>query len=86
MRIDEKIDKYLGGLRGFTNKRELAREIEDMDIEVENKDRKKFNAILNPVLRKIDPKGDMDIALIITKLSDSEAIFLYDRLMNLHYK
>jgi len=61
MRIDEKIEKYLVNekvkrynekeLWGFKNKRELALEIEEMDVDVVDRDRKKFDAILNPVLK-----------------------------------
>ena len=86
MTITDRIDKYLNeGLRGFKNKKELGDEIEDMDINVESKGKKKFDKILNSYLKKVDPNNDLSIVDAVQKLDDRKAQNLIDDLLELHY-
>ena len=86
MNITEKINKYLNeSLRGFRNKLALGDEIEVMDSTIERKDRKKFDKILGSYLDEIDAEGGLSIRDCVNKLSNKEAINLYDDLSDLHY-
>jgi len=76
--------EIIEAIRGFKNKKELGAEIEDMDMNIEDKDRKKFDSILNKALSKIDP--DLAIIDAVQKLSDRDAQNLFDELSTLHYE
>ncbi len=82
-KIDEMLLSEAGGLRGFKNKKALGLEIEGMAMDVEAKDEKKFNAILNSALKKID--DELSVVDAIMRLKDKDAMTLYDRLSDLHY-
>ena len=72
-------------IRGFRNKLALGDEIEVMDSTIEKKDRKKFDKILGSYLDKFDVEGNLSIRDCVNKLSNKEAINLYDELTDLHY-
>ena len=87
MSVIDRIDMLVSEarLRGFKTKKKLGLEIENMDAEVEDRDVLFFQKILNKYLSKVDPRSDMNIVDAIVKLSDSEALALYDELSDLHY-
>jgi len=70
-------------LRGFKSKKALGLEIEGMAMNVEAKDEKKFNAVLDKALKKID--SELSVVGAIEKLSDRDAVALYDALLDFHY-
>jgi hypothetical protein len=86
MDIIKKIDVMVEGkLRGFKNKKFLGLEIEDMEMFVEMSDKKKFKKIINRYLDVVDPKGKMNVVDAVLKLSDRDALALYDELSDLRY-
>jgi len=78
MNITKRINNYLND--------SIGDEIEDMDMNVELKDRKKFDMILDKALKKIDPKSDLPIKDAVMKLKKRDANFLLQDLLDLHYK
>jgi hypothetical protein len=86
MDIIKKINVMVEGkLRGFKNKKFLGLEIEDMELFVEMADKKKFKKIINRYLDVVDPKGKMNVVDAVLKLSDRDALALYDELSDLRY-
>ncbi len=88
MSILDKIDKMLlseGKLRGFKDKRELGLEIENMEMNVEPRDKKELSRILNKALKRVDPEMQLSVVKAIMKLKDRDAANLYDELLDLHY-
>jgi hypothetical protein len=86
MDIIKKIDVMVEGkLRGFKNKKFLGLEIEDMEMFVEKADSNKFKKIINRYLDVVDPKGKMNVVDAVLKLSDRDALALYDELSDLRY-
>lgn len=86
MSIIDKIDDMLvseAKLRGFKDKKALGLEIEGMAMNVEAKDEKKFNAVLDKALKKID--SELSVVGAIEKLKDRDAVALYDALLDFHY-
>ncbi len=88
MSVINRIDMLMGEarLRGFKTKKMLGLEVEDMELSVENKDEKAFQKILHKYLSKVDPKVSLNVVDAIVKLSDREALALYDELSDLNYE
>jgi hypothetical protein len=88
MNILDKIDKMIGEkqVQGFSNTKELGKEIEHMDTYVENMDRKKFDKILSKYLDKVDPKNDLSISQAVMKLGMKKGLQMYNELSDLHYR
>jgi hypothetical protein len=72
-------------LRGFKDKKEIGLEIEDMEMNIEDRDKKKFTRLLDTVLKKVDPEMQLSIVKAVIKLKDRDAIALFDKLSDLHY-
>jgi uncharacterized protein YeeX (DUF496 family) len=72
-------------LRGFKDKKEIGLEIEDMEMNIEDKDKKKFTRLLDTTLKKVDPEMQLSIVKAVIKLKDRDAIALFDKLSDLHY-
>jgi hypothetical protein len=88
MSILDKIDKMISEkqVQGFNDALELGQEIEDMDVNVEPKDRSKFDKILDKYLKKVDPKSDMSILQAVKKLGMRKGLAMYNELLDLHYR
>jgi hypothetical protein len=84
MSILDRINEVLQQ-QGFSNALELGQEIEDMDSNVENKDRSKFDKILDKYLKRVDPKSDMSILQAVKKLGIRKGLTMYNELSDLHY-
>ena len=86
MSIIDRIDRLVEVQQRFSNVKELGQEIEHMDTYVEEKDRKKFNKIMEKYLSKVDPKNDMSILDAVQKLGMKKAKTMYDEMLDLHYR
>lgn len=89
MSVIDKIDRILlseAKLRGFKDKKALGLEIEDMEMNVDDADKKKFSKVLDTALKKIDPEMQLSIVKAVIKLKDRDAVALYDNLLQFSYK
>jgi len=87
MSIINKIDEMLDEIQqGFSNVKELGQEIEHMDTYVEEKDRKKFDKIMDKYLNKVDPKNELSILQAVMKLGMKKGLKMYNELLDLHYR
>lgn len=64
---------------------ELADEIEDMDLSVDDKDRTAFDKVLNAAIKKVDPRNELTIKDAVMKLSDKDIQNLMDDLSDFSY-
>ncbi len=88
MSVINRIDMLISEakLRGFKDKKALGLEIEDMEMNVDNADKKKFSKTLDVALKKVDPEMQLSIVKAIIKLKDRDAVALYDNLLQFSYK
>jgi len=63
-----------------------AKEIENMDMNVEKGDRAFFTEELENALRKVDPKNKLSISAAVKKLGLSKAKDLYTNLLDFNYE
>jgi len=80
MKIEDKINNYLN-----EKSESIGETIEDLDMTVEKKDRKKFDKILNKALNKIDPNNELTIKDAVNNMNKRDAKYLLDDLLTLHY-